>query len=98
MQMTHQGTYPAAHLRRVAHAPSSISREIRNAIAVATVPYDAAAAGRQASGSSCAVGVEVLTAMLNRIPEPSFEKPRPGHMLPPSTEGRARVFDPDNHC
>ena len=49
MQMTHQGLslrHIAAVLRR---APSSISREIRrNTIAVATVPYDAAAAGRQA--------------------------------------------------
>ncbi len=49
MQMTHQGLslrQIAAVLRR---APSSISREIRrNTIAVATVPYDAAAAGRQA--------------------------------------------------
>ncbi|WP_444758778.1 helix-turn-helix domain-containing protein [Rivihabitans pingtungensis] len=47
--MTHQGLslrHIAAVLRR---APSSISREIRrNTIAVATVPYDAAAAGRQA--------------------------------------------------
>ena len=50
MQMTHQGLslrHIAAVLRR---APSSISREIRrNTIAVATVPYDAAAAGRQAA-------------------------------------------------
>jgi len=47
--MTHQGLslrQIAAVLRR---ATSSISREIRrNTIPVATVPYDAAAAGRQA--------------------------------------------------
>ena len=48
MQMSHQRLslrHIAAVLRR---APSSISCEIRrNTIAVATVPYDAAAAGRR---------------------------------------------------
>ena len=89
MQMTHQGTWPAAHLRRVAARAQLHQPRIRNAIAVATVPYDAATAGRQAGGGGCAASaLEVLTAMLNRIPEPSFEKPDTRTCFPPSRRGR----------
>ena len=55
------------------HAPSSISREIRNAIAVATVPTMPPPLVVRLGGCA-ASALEVLTAMLNRIPEPSFEK------------------------
>ena len=62
MQMTHQGfawRHIAAVLRR---APSSISREIRrNTIAVANVPYDAAAAGRQA-GQRISASLDALAS------------------------------------